>query len=721
MGQTGVESKSSCPIVNRVFKKCQIPRNQSASLPKGLVGARCVAEVSIAGEKCHCLLDTGSQVTTVPKSFYEQHLSAYPINSLDDILEVEGANGLSVPYVGYIKVDITFSEEFLGATVEVATVALVVPDVKSHTQPLVLIGTNTLDILYEQQLNAKSPMHQPSLFGYRVVLKTLEMRRKQNTSGVLGHVRLRSNVPEVMSAGQTVVVEGSVAVPGGVDKCVVVEHPSDSSLPGGVFVKRCLFTPSNGQPVRVPVVLKNETEHDVAIPPRCMIAELHAVESVLPQPHVSPVSKHLPAQESNFALNFGESSLPQEWRDRISAKLSEMPDVFSQHDLDFGHTQKVKHRIQLHDETPFKQRARPIHPQDLDAVRRHLRDLLASKVIRESESPFSLPIVVVRKKNGDVRLCIDYRKLNLQTVKDAYALPNLEETFSALTGSKWFSVLDLKSGYYQIEVEEADKPKTAFVCPLGFWEFNRMPQGVTNAPSTFQRLMEKCMEDINLKEVLVFLDDLIIFSETLEEHERRLLKVLSRLREYGLKLALEKCKFFQTSVRYLGHIVSERGVETDPEKIQTLKTWPSPKNLKELRSFLGFSGYYRRFIKDYSRVVKPLTDLTVGYPPTRKGAKQSEGKGPYHNPKEPFGGRWTPLCEVAFRSVIDKLTTAPVLGFANPKLSYFLHTDASTRGLGAALYQEQEGQMRVIAFASRCLSRSESHYPAHKLEFLALK
>lgn len=721
MGQTGAEAKLSCPNVNRVFKKCQIPRKQSASLPKGLVGARCVAEVSIAGKKCHCLLDTGSQVTTVPKSFYEQHLSAYPINSLDDILEVEGANGLSVPYEGYIKVDVTFPEEFLGTTVEVATVALVVPDVQSHTQPLVLIGTNTLDILYEQQIHEKSPRHQPSLFGYRVVLKTLETRRKQNMSGILGHVRLRSNVPEVMSAGQTVVVEGSVAVPGGVDKCVVVEHPSDSSLPGGVFVKRCLLTPSNSQPVRLPVVLRNETEHDIAIPPRCIIAELHAVESVLPQSSVSPVNRHPPMQESNFTLNFGESPLSQAWRDRISAKLREMPDVFSQHDLDFGHTQKVKHRIQLHDETPFKHRARPIHPQDLEAVRRHLRDLLASKVIRESESPFSSPIVVVRKKNGDVRLCIDYRKLNLQTVKDAYALPNLEETFSALTGSKWFSVLDLKSGYYQIEVEEADKPKTAFVCPLGFWEFNRMPQGVTNAPSTFQRLMEKCMEDINLREVLVFLDDLIIFSETLEEHERRLLKVLSRLREYGLKLALEKCKFFQTSVRYLGHIVSERGVETDPEKIEALKTWPSPTNLKELRSFLGFSGYYRRFIKDYSRVVKPLTDLTVGYPPTRKGSKRSEGKGPYHNPKEPFGGRWTQLCEEAFRSVIDKLTTAPVLGFANPKLSYFLHTDASIKGLGAALYQEQEGQMRVIAYASRGLSRSESHYPAHKLEFLALK
>lgn len=169
-------------------------------------------------------------------------------------------------------------------------------------------------------------------------------------------------------------------------------------------------------------------------------------------------------------------------------------------------------------ETPFKHRCRPVHPEDREGVRKHIQELLDTGVIRESESPFSSPIVVVRKKNGDIRLCIDYRKLNLRTVKDAYAPPNIEDTFMALTGSKWFSVLDLKSGYYQIEVEEADKPKTAFVCPFGFYEFNRMPQGVTNAPSTFQRIMEKCMAGLNLKEVLVFLDDIIVFSKDLEEH-----------------------------------------------------------------------------------------------------------------------------------------------------------------------------------------------------------
>lgn len=219
----------------------------------------------------------------------------------------------------------------------------------------------------------------------------------------------------------------------------------------------------------------------------------------------------------------------------------------------------------------------------------------------------------------------------------------------------------------------------------------------------------------------MFIDDLIVFSDSLEEHEARLSHVLQRLRENGLKLSPEKCNFFQTSVHYLGHVVSRNGVETDPGKVSALKTWPKPQTLKELKSFLGFSGYYRRFVKDYSKIVKPLNNLTSGYPPLKKGQKMSTYKGKYLNPKEPFAERWTPACQEAFACIIEKLTSSPILGFANPKLLYTLHTDASTTGLGAALYQEQDGQTRVIAYASRGLSRSEARYPAHKLEFLALK
>ena len=181
------------------------------------------------------------------------------------------------------------------------------------------------------------------------------------------------------------------------------------------------------------------------------------------------------------------------------------------------------------------------------------------------------------------------------------------------------------------------------------------------------------------------------------------MKVLTRLKEYGLKLSPEKCKFFQTSVRYLGHVVSENGVETDPDKVHALKTWPIPRNLKELKSFLGFAGYYRRFIKSYAAIVRPLNALTRGYPPLRKNSKSKGTSDSYHDPKQPFQDRWTSECQNAFQCLIESLTTAPVLGFADPKKPYILHTDASSTGLGAALYQEQDGQLRVIAFASRGL------------------
>lgn len=365
----------------------------------------------------------------------------------------------------------------------------------------------------------------------------------------------------------------------------VLEQPLESALPGGVFVDNCLITLPTNSPFKVPVSLRNETDHDILLPSNCILAELSMSYRLIQNPcskeekltSADCFSQQEKTPDPKLQFDFGQSPLSLEWRERIIHKLNSFSDVFAHHDLDFGHATRIKHHIKLKDETPFKQRARPIHPRDFEAVKKHLQTLLNAGIIRESESSFASPIVVVRKKNGDVRLCVDYRKLNMQTIRDAYALPNLEESFSALAGSQWFSVMDLKSGYYQVEMEEEDKAKTAFTCPLGFWEFNRMPQGITNAPSTFQRLMERCMGDIHLKEVLDFLDDLIVYSDTLEEHESRLINVLGRLRDYGLKLSLDKCKFFQTEVRYLGHIVSREGVKTDPEKICALKTWPRPR------------------------------------------------------------------------------------------------------------------------------------------------
>ncbi|KAJ8385586.1 hypothetical protein AAFF_G00184480 [Aldrovandia affinis] len=265
---------------------------------------------------------------------------------------------------------------------------------------------------------------------------------------------------------------------------------------------------------------------------------------------------------------------------------------------------------------------------------------------------------------------------------------------------------------------EADKEKTAFICPLGFYQFERMLQGITGAPATFQRLMERVVGDMNLLQVLVYLDDLIVFGKTLEEHEERLLKVLDQLQEVRLKLSLDKCQFCQPKVKYVGHIVSADGIGTDPGKVEAVTTT----DLKSLRSFLGFCGYYRRFIANYSAIVRPLTELTKGYAPTQKGKKQAKEKTKtYLKESEPFGDWWDQACTDAFHLIIQKLTSAPVLAFADANKPYILHTDASLKGLGAVLYQEYPEGLRPVAFASRKVSPTEQHYPIHQLKFLALK
>lgn len=531
------------------------------------------------------------------------------------------------------------------------------------------------------------------------------------------HGRDSINIP----ARQRCCVLGNVRVNKNKYNTFVLEPHDQHRLPADVFPESALINIPFKASSKVPVVLHNLSNHSVTLQRKSAIAQVCAAQ------HVTPLESTQCAYDDrlnsdDLHIDLDDSPIPKEWKERILSKLKSMPEVFAVGDSSHGHTTVVKHNIRLYDETPFKERPRPIHPRDQEAVKQHLTELLNAGIIRESESSFASPIAIVRKKNGSIRLCVDYRKLNARTIKDAHAPPNIEETLTALHGAKWFSVMDLKSGYYWVEMAEEDKAKTAFVCPLGFFEFNRMPQGVTNAPSTFQRLMERCVGDLHLNEVLVFLDDLIVFSDTLEEHEIRLMKVLNRLKDYGLKLSSDKWHFFKTSVKYLGHVVDAQGVHTDPDKVSALKDWPRPSNRKELKCFLGFAGYYRRFVKGY-KIAKPLNNLTSSYfPPKKRGKlyKRLQTK-PLLNCNLPFEEEWTPECESAFKTIVDTLTSAPILAFANPQEPYILHTDACREGLGAALYQQQEGKLRVIAYASRGLSKSEMNYPTHKPEFLALK
>ena len=312
-------------------------------------------------------------------------------------------------------------------------------------------------------------------------------------------------------------------------------------------------------------------------------------------------------------MDLEDTSLSQEQKQQVLNFLSQWQNVFSQDPNDIGRTNLVEHEIHLETEQPFKEPYRKIPPALLQELREHLKEMLEIGAIRESNSPFSSNIVLVRKKDGSIRFCIDYRKLNQRTIKDAYAIPRIDDTLHLLAGSKYFSTLDLKSGYWQVELKEDDKAKTAFQAgPLGFFECNRMPFGLCNAPATFQRLMERCMGDLNLQDCLIYLDDIIIFSATFEEHLERLQAVFERLEKHNLKLKPSKCHLFKERVVYLGHVVSEAGIQADPEKIEAVKNWPIPQNTKDVRKFLGFTGYYRRFIKGYASIARPLNDLLIG-------------------------------------------------------------------------------------------------------------
>ena len=327
--------------------------------------------------------------------------------------------------------------------------------------------------------------------------------------------------------------------------------------------------------------------------------------------------------------------------------------------------------------------------------------------IQKSSSPWVSAVVLVRKKDGGLQFCIDLCRLNAHTIKDAYSLPRIDEALDCLGGARIFTSLDLKSGYWQVEMDEDLKELTAFtVGPLGFYECNRMPFGLTNAPATFQCLMESCLGDLHLNWCIIYLDDIIVFADTPEEHVKRLRDVFEKLAEAGLKLKPSKCEFFKSCVNYLGHVISKEGIECDPKKIEAVKNWPIPVTVTDVRSFLGFTNHYHRFIQGYAKITHSLNKLISGDNANYKKKKV----------------KWTRECQVTFDELKNKCTQTPILAYANYKKPFIVHTDASELGLGAVLYQRDDANVkRVIAYASRTLTASERKYPAHKLEFLALK
>ena len=287
--------------------------------------------------------------------------------------------------------------------------------------------------------------------------------------------------------------------------------------------------------------------------------------------------------------------LTQEEAEQVRKLLVEYADVFSRGSEDLGRTDLVKHHIRTGDTIPIKQPPGRMPLTLREEAKKAVEEMVQQKVIEPAEGPWSSPVVLVRKKDGGIRFCVDYRRLNAVTHKDSYPLPRNDETLEALGGSEWFSTLDLKSVYWQVELAEEDREKSAFSAGAGLWQITVMPFGLCNAPATFERLMDRVLKGVELSTALVYLDDILVHAKSFETHIAKLKVVLERLRQAGLKLSPKKCSLLRRQVRYLGHILSQHGVTVDGEKIQVVLDWSTPTAVKQVRSFLGLCSYYRRF------------------------------------------------------------------------------------------------------------------------------
>ncbi|KAM0053816.1 putative nucleotidyltransferase, Ribonuclease H [Helianthus debilis subsp. tardiflorus] len=375
--------------------------------------------------------------------------------------------------------------------------------------------------------------------------------------------------------------------------------------------------------------------------------------------------------------------------------VRDYPEVFPEELPGLPPHRQVEFQIELAPgAAPIARAPYRLAPAELKELSTQLQELLDKGFIRPSSSPWGAPVLFVKKKDGTFRMCIDYRELNKVTIKNRYPLPRIDDLFDQLQGSSYYSKIDLRSGYHQLRVRNEDISKTAFRTRYGHYEFLVMPFGMTNAPAVFMDLMNRMCKPYLDKFVIVFIDDILIYSKSQEEHERHLRLILELLCNEQLYAKFSKCDFWLREVHFLGHVVNKDGIHVDPAKIDSIKNWPTPKTPTEVRQFLGLAGYYRRFIKGFSKIAQPLTTLT------QKGIVY----------------KWNEAQESAFQRLKDNLCSAPILSLPEGTDDFVVYCDASIHGLGCVLMQRE----KVIAYASRQLKTHERNYTTHDLELGAV-
>jgi hypothetical protein len=378
-----------------------------------------------------------------------------------------------------------------------------------------------------------------------------------------------------------------------------------------------------------------------------------------------------------------------------SMRIRDFPDVFPEEFPGMPPDREVEFANNLLPGTaPISKRPYRMSVEELKERKKQLTELQEAGYIRPSSSPWGAPVLFIQKKDGSQRMCVDYRSLNNVTAKNKYLLPRIEDLFDQMRGAKVFSKIDLRSGYHQMRIRPSDIPKTAFSTRYGLYEFTVMSFGLTNAPAYFMNLMNKVFMEYLDRFVVVFIDDILIYSKSDSDHEEHLRLVLQKLQDNQLYAKYSKCEFWIGEVSFLGHIISNGGISVDPTKVKEIMEWRVPTTFTEIWSFLGLAGYYRRFIEGFSKIAKPMTSLL------EKGSKF----------------KWDEKCQDSFDQLKKRLMSPPVLVMPDLQKGFDIYCDACGQGLGCVLMQEGH----VIAYTSRQLRRHELNYPTHDLELAAV-
>ncbi|CAF1301583.1 unnamed protein product [Adineta ricciae] len=414
------------------------------------------------------------------------------------------------------------------------------------------------------------------------------------------------------------------------------------------------------------------------------------------------VISHSNEEKSSEQPDLHNSILNEHQQQQLANVIQSFPQLFTSVP---GRTNVIKHHIEVQPGSkPCNSPPYRYAPARRQAIDEELKTMLNEGVITPSKSSWASPVVLAPKKDGSMRFCIDYRKLNNLTIRDAYPLPRIDDTLDSLQQAQFFSTLDLRSGYWQVEMDEASKPLTAFVTHRGLFECTVMPFGLTNAPATFQRLMDIVLAGLKWQCCLVYLDDIIVFSATFEQHQHDLRKVFTALSEANLTLKATKCHFCLPEIKYLGHLVTSEGIKPDPALVETVVECKQPITIKDVQAFLGLTGYYRRFIKNYAQISEPLLKLL----------RSNQTK----TTRSPV--QWNDDCTTAFNTLKQRLVSPPIMQHPNFSYPFILELDACEYGIGCVLTQEFDKRKYVIAYASRTLNTAERNYSAVEREALAI-